>query len=54
MVVISSGTSLTLDLLNLQVGLVALAPIGRGVYGVMLQASPTVPVRAAVVVKNKA
>ena len=53
MLIISSCTLLTLDPMDTQVGLVALAPAGRGVYGVSLTVLSTVAVRAAVMVKNK-
>ena len=53
MFVISSGTSLTLDPMDTQVGLVALAPAGRAICWVSFEASSNTPVRAAVVVKNK-
>ena len=53
MFVISSRTTLTLDLIDTQVGLVVLAPARRGIYWVFLDASWTVPVRAAVVIENK-
>ena len=53
MFVISPRTTLTLDLIDTQVGLVVLAPARRGIYWVFLDASWTVPVRAAVVIENK-
>ena len=53
MLIISSRTTLTLDPMDTQVGLVALAPIRRGIYWVSLEASWTVPLRAAAMVKNK-
>ena len=53
MLIISYGTSLTLDPMDTQVGLVALAPIGRGLCRVLCTVLSTVPVRATGMVKNK-